>query len=90
MEREKGEGIDMSRISVSVSVDVSEFWDALENEELEAEMKERGIYPEPEEPIGDKVDTLDLLRAVTDLCRKNDRLDLAIRVDTLIEELWLV
>jgi len=77
------------RITVNAEVDIDEVWSEITDEDLLEEAAFRKILPQPEEFDLDKVEALDTLRQAADLFRANDKPNLGLSIDNLIESLKL-
>lgn len=80
----------MAKITVNVDIDLDEVFSEIEDDKLTQEMIDRGLEtPRIEDEMFDKVATLELLREASDMFRKNDKINLAVGIDQLIEDLYL-
>lgn len=81
-----------------ISVELSELFEAIEDDELIEEMKDRNLSTcncecscdcETEYAVQDKRTTRNLLKEISDFLRSNEKIGLALSLDNLISEMEL-
>lgn len=79
----------MPKITVNVDVDLDEVFSEITDDQMLAQMEERGLQTKNDDFDLDKVATLDLLREAADLFRAANKPNRGLAIDNLIEELYL-